>query len=215
MTSPPKPFEPQGDPSRHLPLAELEGALRRMPPAQREQGRVALIVRRRADGARETPELVRLCAKEGVPGDDWSRRPPHNPEAQLAVMQRAVAELIANGQPLTLFGDNLIVDLDLSAANLPTGSRLRIGAATVEVTPKPHNGCHKFRARFGDAALRFVQAPATRDRNLRGIYWKVIEPGDAGVGDRIEVLARVPQAPQGGRRSWPTLSEAKPRKDQS
>ncbi|HXK21103.1 MAG TPA: MOSC domain-containing protein [Myxococcota bacterium] len=190
MTSTPKPFEPQGDPSRHLPLAELEGALRRMLPAPRAEGRVALIVRRRADGARETPERVRLCADEGVPGDDWTRRPPRNPEAQLAVMQRAVAELIANGQPLTLFGDNLIVDLDLSAANLPAGSRLRVGAALVEVTPKPHNGCHKFRARFGDAALRFVQAPATRDRNLRGIYWKVIEPGDAQVGDRIEVLAR-------------------------
>jgi hypothetical protein len=190
MSTLPKPFAPQGDPARHLQLEALEAGLRALPAAQKVRGRVACIVRRLDDGARDTPASVRLSREEGVPGDDWSRRPPRDPEAQLAVMQLGVAELIANGQPLLLFGDNLIVDLDLSAANLPTGTRLRVGAALVEVTPKPHNGCRKFRGRFGDAALRFVQAPPTRHRNLRGIYWKVVEPGDARVGDAIEVLRR-------------------------
>jgi MOSC domain-containing protein YiiM len=63
-------------------------------------------------------------------------------------------------------------------------------AALVEVTPKPHNGCRKFKARFGQDALFFVQARDTRHHNLRGIYWKVIEPGRAAVGDAIEVLVR-------------------------
>ena len=164
--------------------------LRALPAAGADRGHVALIVRRLADGSRDTPESVRLCSQEGVPGDDWSRRPPRNPEAQLAVIRLGVAELIANGQPLTLFGDNLIVDLDLSAVNLPAGTLLRVGAAFVEVTPKPHNGCVKFRGRFGDAALRFVQAPPTRHWNLRGIYWKVLDPGEARVGDPIEVIRR-------------------------
>jgi hypothetical protein len=190
MSTPPKPFEPKGDPSRHLALAALEAGLRALPVAQRDRGRVAWIVRRLDDGARETLASVRLSRAEGVPGDDWSRRPPRDPEAQLAVMRLGVAELIANGQPLTLFGDNLIVDLDLSAANLPAGTLLRVGAAQVAVTPKPHNGCRKFRGRFGDAALRFVQAPPTRDQNLRGIYWKVVEEGEARAGDPIEVLHR-------------------------
>ncbi len=70
------------------------------------------------------------------------------------------------------------------------GSRLRVGEALVEVTSKPHNGCHKFRGRFGDAALRFVQAPPTRHLNLRGIYWKVVVPGDVQVDDAIEVMRR-------------------------
>jgi len=188
--STPKPFEPQGDPARHLEIAALVAGLRALPAVGANHGRVALIVRRLADGSRETPDSVRLCSEEGVPGDDWSRRPPRNPEAQLAVMRLGVAELIANGQPLTLFGDNLIVDLDLSAMNLPTGTVLRVGAAVVEVTPKPHNGCHKFRGRFGDAALRFVQAPPTRRLNLRGIYWKVVDPGEVQVGDAIEVMRR-------------------------
>jgi len=70
--------------------------------------------------------------------------PPLNGDAQISVMQREVAELIANGQPLTLFGDNLFVEIDLSVRSLPPGSRVRIGTAILEVTPKAHNGCRKF-----------------------------------------------------------------------
>jgi MOSC domain-containing protein YiiM len=179
---------PAGDPASHLPFADLLSKLRALPPAGRDEGRVALIVRRRADGVRETPARVVLTPEEGVPGDGWSRRPPRDPEAQLAVMRRDVAALIANGQPLTLFGDNLLVDLDLSAANLPTGTRLRVGRALVAVTPKPHNGCLKFNGRFGNDALRFVQDKPTRDQNFRGIYWKVVEAGEVGVGDAIRVI---------------------------
>jgi hypothetical protein len=183
-------YGPQGDESRHLPLAELEDRLRAMGASSRDVGRLTLIVRRRPDGVRETPGHVRLTLEEGVPGDGWDRRPPRDLVAQLAVMRRPVAELIANGQPLTLFGDNLFVDLDISAANLPTGTRLRVGEAVVEVTPKPHNGCRKFQGRFGQDAFRFVQAPPTRDQNLRGIYWRVVEAGEAAVGDEIRVLSR-------------------------
>jgi MOSC domain-containing protein YiiM len=107
---------------------------------------------------------------------------------QLAVMNRAVASLIAAGQPLVTFGDNLYVDLDLSAANLPFGTRLRVGSALVEMTPHPHNGCAKFNARFGNDALRLVQRKETRDRNYRGVYWRVIEDGGVAVGEAIEVL---------------------------
>ena len=182
-------YGPEGDTATHRALVDLETGLRAL-RAPTDAGVLALIVRRRADGVRETPERVHLSREEGVPGDGWIRRPPRNPEAQLAVMRRDVAELIANGQPLTLFGDNLIVDLDLSAANLPVGTRLRVGRAVVEVTPKPHNGCHKFRGRFGGDALHFVQQKPTRDQNLRGIYWRVAEPGEVGVGDPIQVLSR-------------------------
>jgi hypothetical protein len=183
-------YGPHGDPSRHRPFAELDAALGALPEPPKSRGRLVLIVRRLPDGTRETPESVRLSPDEGVPGDGWDRRPPRNPEAQLAVMNVGVAEIIANGQPLTTFGDNVFVDLDLSAANLPVGTRLRIGDAVVEVTPKPHNGCSKFEGRFGKDALEFVQAPPTRPQNRRGIYWKVIEAGTAFVGAPIDVLSR-------------------------
>jgi hypothetical protein len=181
---------PRGDPARHLALAELDAGLRALPVAGKERGRLALIVLRRADGVRETPSRVRLSPEEGVPGDGWSRRPPRRPAAQLAVMRRDVAELIANGQPLTLFGDNLFVDLDLSSANLPAGARLRVGEALVEVTADPHDGCAKFRQRFGADALRLVQAGPTRHQNLRGVYWRVVEGGEVAPGAPIEVVAR-------------------------
>jgi MOSC domain-containing protein YiiM len=178
-------------PLRHLSLAELEAGLRALPAAPRERGTLALILRRREDGVRETPQRVVLSREDGVPGDAWCRLPaPRNVDMQLAVMNRDVATLIAGGQPLTTFGDNLYVDLDLSAANLPFGTRLRVGDALVEMTPFPHNGCAKFNARFGNDALRLVQRKETRDQNYRGVYWRVNEAGEVAVGDVIQVLER-------------------------
>jgi MOSC domain-containing protein YiiM len=183
-------YGPLGDSSHHRTLAELEAGFNSLPAAPKDLGVVSLIVRRRADGVRETLERALITPEEGVPGDGWNRRPPRNPDAQLTVMRREVAQLIAAGQPLTLFGDNLLVDLDLSAPNLPVGTRLRVGEAVVEMTSKPHNGCSKFEGRFGPDALGFVQMSATRDRNLRGVHWKVIEPGEVRVGSPIQVLSR-------------------------
>jgi MOSC domain-containing protein YiiM len=136
------------------------------------------------------PEHVELSVEDGVPGDGWSRGAHRSPDNQLNVMRHDVATLLANGQRPELAGDNLFVDLDLSDANLPAGTRLRVGAALVEVTPEPHNGCSKFRARFGADALAFVQAKETRHLNLRGIHFRVIEGGKVAVGSEIRVLSR-------------------------
>ena len=183
-----RPFLPTGDPTRHLPLDELEARYATLPAPPTAAGRVALLVRRRADGRRDTPERVTLTVAEGLPGDRWNERLPLNPEAQITVMRHDVGELIANGQPLTHFGDNLVVDLDLSDANVPPGSRLRVGAALVEVTPKPHTGCLKYRDRFGADALRFASTTRGLAANLRGIHVRVIEDGEVAVGAAIEVL---------------------------
>lgn len=195
-------YGPTGDAAYHLELSVLEAGLRALPRLPPNTGRLALLALRRPDGARELPERVRLSVEEGFPGDGWSRRPPRDPQAQLAVMRRDVAELISNGQPLELFGDNLYVDFDISASNLPIGSLLRVGEATVVVTPKPHNGCAKFHARFGADALRFVAAKSTRDQNLRGVYWRVVEAGEIFVDAPIRVLSRPrPALPSGTRAS--------------
>ena len=183
-----------GDPTRFRPLTELERAIAGL-RSPRDSGRVALIVRRLERGRRETPDQITLSVDTGVPGDSWGRMSRRNSEAQIAVMEAGVAELIANGQPLTLFGDSLFLELDLSADNLPPGSRIRAGTAVREATPMPHNGCQKFQARFGQDALRLVWMKELRHRNLRGIYVRVVESGDVRPGDVVKVVARVGASP--------------------
>lgn len=102
-------------------------------------------------------------------------------------MRFDIARLIANGQPLTLFGDNLLVDLDISQKNLPPGTHLQVGKCAVEVTSLAHNGCAKFKGRFGGDALRFTALERIRDQKIRGIHWRIIEEGEIGVGDPIEI----------------------------
>ena len=180
---------PFGDSSRHLDLATLEEGLAALPPAPGDRGTLGLIVARGNGSKRETPKEVVLSVGEGVPGDLW-QKDDGRPESQLAVMRTEVAKLIANGQELTLFGDNLFIELDLSTQNLPPGTRLRLGHALLEVTPEPHNGCIKFRQRFGGDALRLTADKRFHDQHLRGIYLRVVEPGPVCVGDAIEVLSR-------------------------
>ena len=182
-----------GDPAAFLEFEVLTTRLASAPPAPTDEGRVRMIVTRHPGGRRELLERVAMTPDSGMPGDSWGRQRRPSPEAQLAVMQFNVAELIANGQPLALSGDQLYLDLDLSDSNLPAGTRLRVGTATLEVTPMLHNGCRKFRARFGDGALRLVSAPELRHLNLRGVYLRVAEAGEIAVGDPIHVLSRPQQ----------------------
>src|SRR5687768_4027945 len=153
-----------GDPSRHLDLSELDRRLGAMAVAPRDLGNVRALVRRSEGGRREILESATLSEADGMPGDAWGGRPDRKPEAQLTAVEWGVAQTIANGQPVALSGDQIFLDLDLSKGNLPIGSRLQLGAAVVEVSPKAHNGCHKYRQRFGADALRFVSRPETRHR---------------------------------------------------
>jgi MOSC domain-containing protein YiiM len=174
----------------HLAFATLEEGLRQLPVPPRDDGSVVLVVARPDVEARQTPERCPLTPEGGVDGDRWRLREIPDPEAQITVMRADVARLFANGQPLSLFGDNLLVELDLSNENLPTGTRLRVGSALCEVTPKPHTGCGKFAARVGQDARDLTAAPAFAEQRLRGLYIRVLEAGEVGPGDRIHVVSR-------------------------
>ncbi len=177
-----------GSADRFLTFDSLEAARQALPPAPRDTGTLTRVMARGASGVRQLLEDTVLTVDGGVPGDAWGRSRSRDPEAQLAVMQEDIARLIANGQPLELSGDNLWLDLDLSAANMPAGTRLAVGEAILEVTPLPHDGCKKFRARFGADALKFVATPPLRHFNLRGIYLRVVQDGRVRVGDAVRKL---------------------------
>jgi MOSC domain-containing protein len=192
-----------GQPERFRSLDELKDALEVL-PRPKDRGHVALLMTRDAGGQRMPLSETRLDPEAGVPGDAWGRAKDRRADMQIAVMEAGVAKLIANGQPLELFGDCLMLDLDLSRQNLPPGSRVRVGQALLEVTPMPHNGCSKFQARFGKDALRFVVMKELRHNNLRGTYMQVLEAGSVRLGDPVEVVSRPAKAA-----SEPSLSAAK------
>lgn len=180
---------PTVDPTRHLDADTLAARFEGLAPMPRDKGTVRLLVARLPERMRGFPQRVTLDA-DGMPGDAWGRDEERDPDAQLAVMAHPVACLIANGQSLGLFGDNLSIDLDLSADNLPPGTTIQLGGARVVVTPMPHNGCAEYARRFGGEALGFISAKERRAAHLRGVYFRVVEPGEVGVGDTVEVLHR-------------------------
>jgi hypothetical protein len=177
----------------HLTMQELEAGLDEIRQSPQHEGMLELIVRRPKVGAREVLEKAELHLAHGLVGDNWSERPssrtldgsPH-PDMQLNVMNaRAIALLAQQKDRWPLAGDQLFIDLDLSAHNLPAGTRLAMGSAIIEVTNQPHTGCKKFVERFGLDALKFVNSPAGKELNLRGINAKVIQPGVIRVGCQV------------------------------
>jgi MOSC domain-containing protein YiiM len=101
---------------------------------------------------------------------------------------RTIALIAQDETRWPLTGDNLFVDLDLSADNLPPGTRLSAGSALLEITAVPYKGCRKFVERFGVDATRFVNSREGLRLHLRGIYARIVEPGTVTLGDTVEKL---------------------------
>jgi MOSC domain-containing protein YiiM len=173
--------------------SRLEDNLAHIRGAPTDGGTVVLIARRPALDQREVLSEARLDVADGLVGDNWRARGSSHtpdgapdPEAQLTLMNARSAAAVA-GEPgrWPLAGDQLYVDLDLSVANLPPGSRVQIGSAVIEFSAKPHTGCAKFSARFGVDALKFVSTPTGRELRLRGANCRVLVSGTVRVGDTI------------------------------
>jgi hypothetical protein len=177
----------------HLNRQELEAGLADIKRSPLDNGTLKMIVARPAVDEREVLGEGRLDLVDGLVGDTWRTRGNRSspdgsadPEAQLTVMNSRLAALVA-GTPDHggLAGDQLYIDLDLSVKHLTAGSRLQIGKAVIEITAKPHRGCAKFAARFGDEALRFVNTGEGLVLNLRGRNAKVVKPGAIKLGDTV------------------------------
>ncbi len=181
------------------PTAEaLTQGLADVKASPREEGRLEAIVVRPVTNERRLLETCRLDVAEGAVGDKWVRgvrpAPPAGAaelDSQLTLMNARSALLVAGSREAwVLPGDQLIVDLDLSLDHLKPGDHLQVGPVLLEITPKAHNGCRKFAARFGEAALAWVNSPEGKHLRLRGIYARVIRGGDVRVGDWIRKMER-------------------------
>jgi hypothetical protein len=180
----------------HLTMTELEAGLGHIRQAPKDKGVLELIVRRPRVEEREVLEEGHLDPLEGLIGDNWksrsSSRTPDgsaHPEMQLNIMNARVTALLARERDRwQLAGDQLYLDMDLSAENLPAGTQLALGSAVIEVTPQPHTGCKKFVSRFGLDAMKFVNSTVGKELHLRGINAKVLQPGLIRVGDRARKI---------------------------
>ena len=183
----------------HLTTEQLQPGLDEIRQSPKDAGEGKLIVRRPRVGEREILDEGQLDTAEGLVGDTWRFRPssrmpdkksPH-PEMQINIMTARAIALIAQDQARwALAGDQLYIDLDLSLANLPAGTRIALGSAILEVTPQPHTGCGKFAARFGQDARDLTADRDFENQRLRGLYIRVVEAGEVGPGDRVQVLSR-------------------------
>ncbi|HEX2054278.1 MAG TPA: MOSC domain-containing protein [Actinomycetota bacterium] len=82
------------------------------------------------------------------------------------------------------FGENLTLD-GISTTDARVGERWRIGSALLEVT-QPREPCWKLGAKMGDKDFprRF------REAGRAGAYLAIVEEGDVGAGDAVEVVSR-------------------------
>lgn len=174
----------------------LDAGLDDVRRAPTDAGRLELIVRRPAVDEREVLTEGVLDADEGLTGDTWSVRGSSRTDdgtshrgMQVTLMSARAAALVAGPvERWPLAGDQLFVDFDLSADNVPAGTRLGIGSAVLEVTDQPHLGCKKFSARFGADALRLVNSEAGRALNVRGVNARVVVPGTVRTGDGVRKI---------------------------
>ena len=175
--------------------AAIEAGLGAVGEAPAAAGVLLAVVRRPEPERREMLEAGELDTGVGLVGDCWATRGSSrtadgsaNPDAQLTLMGARAIELLSGSlehRDWAPAGDQLFVDLDLSVANLPTGARLGIGAAVLEVSAEPHLGCGKFARRYGVDALKAVNSEAGRAVRLRGLNARVLSGGPIAVGEPI------------------------------
>ena len=86
-----------------------------------------------------------------------------------------------------LFGENLSVT-ELSEDEVGIGDVFTIGEAEVQVS-QPRQPCHKLAKKIGDLSFsdRVIRS------GLTGFYFRVLEEGEVGSGDEIELVSRDPR----------------------
>ena len=182
--------------AHHFDLATLQAGVDEIRSSPKDEGRIVMICRRPETAQREVVDEAVLDTEQGLVGDNWRARGSKatddgsaHPLMQLTLMNaRSVALIAGDSERRQLAGDQFFVDFDLSVQNIPPGTRLKLGKATVEITEIPHRGCGKFSSRFGVDALKFVNSEVGRELNLRGVNARIIEGGVVRAGDPIAKL---------------------------
>jgi MOSC domain-containing protein YiiM len=143
--------------------------------------------------AKQTVAGPLLLGPDGLAGDQQADRRHHGgadkalhhyPYDHYAAWRRELPECHALLAAPGAFGEN-IASLGLTEAEVCLGDCVRIGRAIVQVS-QGRQPCWKLNHRFGIADM----VARVRASGRTGWYYRVLEPGELGAGDRIEIIER-------------------------
>ncbi|MEP0941397.1 MAG: MOSC domain-containing protein [Rhizobiaceae bacterium] len=185
--------EPAIDIENFKSLADLMDLLPQVLSGPKDAGTLDMIVMRPEHDQRIVPQIFEVSAEQGVPGDHWKNGTGYalddgsgDPDAQICIMMsRCIGAIAGDKTSWPPAGDNFFIDMDLTPANMPPGTRFAIGTAEFIVTKLPHNGCQSFIDRYGRDACLFVNTGVGKQHRLRGIYARVTQNGTVSVGDQV------------------------------
>lgn len=179
--------------SLQVSAAELAAALPHVRAAPKTDAPIAMLCFRPGFGLRTHPTALRLTRAGGIPGERWLTNPwlrladgAPDPRIQVSILPLRVLDLVWRARETTVHpGDSIVADLDTSAENLPPGTLLQAGSAVLRVSDEPNDGCVKWKARYGTAAMEWITDPAHRGLGLRGILCAVEADGEVTLQDRL------------------------------
>jgi hypothetical protein len=181
--------------TQHVSTIELEQGLSDVLTSPIDTGHLTAIFVRPAPNERRTLDSATLTPEGGIEGDRWVHDSYYrrkdgsaDPRSQVSIMNdRFLRQVAGDSDDMCLAGDNLIVDLDLSEANLPAGSQVCSGTEVIiEISDLKHTGCSKFAGRFGPDAKTFANNKRGTALHLRGRYARIVRGGQIRVGDKVD-----------------------------
>lgn len=175
---------------------DLRQALPYVLAAPKTDAAIAMLCFRAGFGLRSFPDHLTMTRAGGIPGERWLTHPwlrladgSPDPRIQVSILPARVLDLVWRDRVGTVHpGDPIVADLDMTEANLPAGTLLQAGTAVLKVSDEPNDGCVKWKARYGAAAMEWIVAPEHSVLRLRGVLCSIEQDGVVRVDDRIKVL---------------------------
>lgn len=177
-------------------IDELNGELPHILKAPKDEGVIHKLCYRPGFRKRTFVDELSLSVADGVKGDRWKEfgwlKLPDgsaDPRIQVCVLQKRVLDCVwREGDSVDYPGDTMIVDMDMSEANLPTGTRLQVGSAIIEVSDVFNDACTKWSARYGKESREWINVPDNVPLRLRGILCRVVQDGSVKLSDLMRKI---------------------------
>jgi hypothetical protein len=189
------------EPGEHLSAfatrSECDAALPHILDAPKNDATIETLCFRPDYGQRTFPDRIQLSVARGIEGERWTKAPwlkladgSGDPRIQVSILPKRIMDLCWRDRANTPHpGDTIVADIDVTENNMPVGTRLQIGTAVIEVSDKFNTACIKWKERYGEESLRWLNHRPYRKLRLRGILCSVVKDGEISTKDRICKLA--------------------------